>query len=493
MKVYNLYFNGQLTPASDGKVFDAINPSNGEVFAKVASASLIDMQSAINSAREQFDNGEWSKLSVQQRGEYLKKISQLIRDNAFELARLECADVGKTIKHANLIDVPTAAETFDFFAGVEKWLSSKELDIPAPVRSLIEREPIGVIAAVIPWNYPMIMTAWKMAPALIAGNTVVFKPSSKACASVMRLAELIETIGLPKGVINIVPSADHQTASELVSNPMVDKISFTGGTETGRQVMQMASINIKRMTLELGGKSPNIVFADSDIDAAVGGAMSAIFMNQGQMCTSGSRLLLDEKIYDVFMAKLVEKTKALRIGIAEDYATDFGPLVTCEHRDSVYKFIQKGVSEGAKILCGGKIPTGADFDKGFYLEPTILGDVRNDMFVAQEEAFGPVLCVISFSSEEEAVKLANDTKYGLAASVWTKDEEKAKRIARQIKCGTVWVNTYGGFYNEAPFGGYKQSGFGRELGMDGLYEYTQTKHICIDKTPGGTPLVSGWF
>ena len=493
MNKFLLYINGELINAQGARVFDSLNPSTGEVFCQIADANKDDMSSAIKAARDAFDSGVWSELSLEGRGRYLKRIAELIRENAKELADIECKDIGKTTKQTTFIDIPTAAETFEYFSKIEKVLSDKELQTDHPVKSIIVRDPIGVVGCTIPWNYPIIMAAWKIAPALIAGNTVVLKPSSQGCASVMKLAELAKKADLPSGVLNVVSTKDHNVAAMLAASPDVDKFSFTGGTKTGQDVMRQAASNTKRLTLELGGKSPNIVFEDCDIEAAIGGTMSAIFMNQGQMCTAGSRLILSHKIYDEFLGKLVEKTKALKVGNAADYATDFGPLISKKHVESVLDHIKKGIKEGANLLCGGKVPEGDEYKGGFYFEPAIFTDVDNSMTIAQEEIFGPVLSVIKFSSEEEAIKIANDSKYGLAASVWTKDEKKASSVARKLQCGTVWINTYGGFYNEAPFGGYKQSGFGRELGVEGLLEYTQCKHICIDKTPGGKPLVASWF
>ena len=493
MNKFLLYINGEIVDSQVGGYFDSLNPSTGEIYCQIADANKDDMTLAIKSARETFDSGVWSELSLKARGRYLKRIADLIRENAKELADIECRDIGKTTKQTIFIDIPTAADTFEYFSKIEEELSDKENRIDHPVKSVVVRDPIGVVGCTIPWNYPIIMAAWKIAPALIAGNTVVLKPSSQGCASVMKLAELVKKSDLPAGVLNIVATKDHDVAGMLASSLDIDKFSFTGGTKTGQEVMRQAASNTKRLTLELGGKSPNIVFEDCDVEAAIGGTMASIFMNQGQMCTAGSRLILSDKIYDTFLEKLVEKTKALKVGNAEDYATDFGPLMSKKHVDSVLNYIETGVKEGAKLLCGGKVPEGNEYKTGFYLEPAIFADVDNSMTIAQEEIFGPVLSVIKFSSKEEAIKIANDSKYGLASCVWTKDEKKANLVARKLQCGTVWVNTYGGFYNEAPFGGYKQSGFGRELGVEGLHEYTQCKHICMDKTPGGKPLVASWF
>ncbi len=489
---FNLFSEGKCSPALSGKYFECINPSNGEVFAQIADADVIDIEIAISAARIAFDHGRWPHLSVGERGQYLLKIGELIRTHAKELADLECWSTGKILKHATFIDVPTCAETFEYFGNLPGHLICETLHVQAPILSMVEREPVGVVGAIIPWNYPLIMMAWKLAPALIAGNTVILKPSHYGSAAIMALAKIMIEAGLPKGVLNIINSSKSDVGKALVASQEVDMISFTGGTKSGEAVMAAAAKGVKKLTLELGGKSPNIVFADCDMEAALGGSLSAIFMNQGQMCTAGSRLLVEDDIYDEFVNKLIAKAKALKIGPADSFETEFGPLVNVEHRNSVLKFIEGGVKEGAVIAFGGKIPEGVNA-QGAYIEPTIFVKVKNQMNIAQEEVFGPVLCVMPFSSTEEAINIANDSKYGLAAMVWTKDLEKANAVAKRLRCGTVWINTYGAFLNEAPFGGYKQSGFGRELGKEGLFEYTQLKHIAMDQTPGGKSLVTSWF
>jgi len=490
LKQFDLYINGGLVPVE--KYFDAVNPSNGEVFARIADASVEDMNKAIAAARHAFDHGPWKNFSFAERGIYLKKIAKTIREHAKELAELEMLHAGKTGKHTNFIDVPSAIETFEYYSDVNGDFLTRINSVDAPVKSLTKREPFGVIGSLCAYNYPLIYAAWKLAPALMTGNCIVLKPSPKACVSIMRLAQLLTDCDLPDGVVNIVSTQDNKTAMSLVSHPDVDMISFTGGNKTGQLVMQEAAKMTKKVSLELGGKSPNIVFADCDTEAALGGTLSAIFINQGQMCTAGSRLFVEEPIHDSFVKKLVDRARSLKIGDAADYTTEFGPMTCREQRDGVLKQVERAVKDGATLACGGKIPGSAPA-RGNYIEPTILTGINNRMAIAREEVFGPVLCVIKFKSEKEVIGLANDSTYGLAACVWTKDQKKAERVADQLQSGTVWINTYGGFYNQAPFGGYKQSGFGRELGQEGMLEYTQTKHICIDQTPGGMPLAAAWF
>jgi acyl-CoA reductase-like NAD-dependent aldehyde dehydrogenase len=491
---YGLLINGTVVPSSQDRYFDAVNPSTGEVIAHIADASVEDVVCAVLQARQAFDEsiGCQGHISAAARGEQLIKVAELIREHAKELAELECLNTGKTLKQTTFIDIPTAADTFEYFGKNRDMLKSETVNHTMPAFSLTEREPMGVVAAIIPWNYPLIMAAWKIAPALLCGNSVILKPSKLAALSLVRLGQLIAAAGLFKESLSILTSSDAAAASVLAEHPDVDMVSFSGGTKTGQEIMRLASKTTKKVVLELGGKSPNIVFADCDQEAALGGSLSAIFMNQGQMCTAGSRLLVEDKIYDEFVGKLVERAKTFKIGNAINFDTEFGPVISREHRDKILSAIEQGKIEGAKLLCGGKIPAGIDAN-GFYVEPTVFGDVKNSMTIAQEEIFGPVLSVIRFKDEADAVKIANDTRYGLAAMIWSKDLARANRVARQLRCGTVWINTYGSFPNEAPFGGYKQSGFGRELGPEGVLEYTQTKNICTDQTPGGKPLVSAWF
>lgn len=495
-QTFDLLINGKNVPARNGKYFDVVNPSTGEVIARLADASTDDVNRTVTAARQNFDK-DWNEadISVQKRTQELKAVAQLIRDHAKELADLESCNCGKTIKQTTFIDIPTAADTFEYFSNASDLLKNELVHVASPSLCMLEREPVGVVAAIIPWNYPLIMAAWKIAPALLCGNSVILKPSPLGSLSIARLAQLIAQAGLFSGALSVITSSRSEAGAELVSHPDVDLVSFSGGTKTGQEVMRMASATTKKIVLELGGKSANIVFADCDVDAALGGALSAIFMNQGQMCTAGSRLLVEDLIYDSFVGRLVERAKTLKIGNAMDFQTEFGPVISRQHRDRTLNFIEQGKREGAKLLCGGKIPalTDPNITNGFYIEPTVFGDATNDMSIAREEIFGPVLSVIRFKTQDQAVDIANDSIYGLAAMIWSKDHDKANRVARRLRCGTVWINTYGAFANETPFGGYKQSGFGRELGKEGLFEFTQTKHVCIDQTPGGKPLVSAWY
>lgn len=492
MKEYKMYINGKWTDSSNNKKIASINPSTGKTIATIPAATPSDTKRAVKAAREAFDKGNWPKIPTIERAQFLYKIAQIIREEAYNLANLESHDTGKTIKQTTFIDIPTAASAFEYFASAASEVKGETIPIHNPAFSFTLREPIGVIGQIIPFNYPFLMAAWKIAPAIILGNTIVFKPSGLASLTCLEMAKIIEKAGLPKGVVNIVTGTGKDVGRTLSESKLVDMISFTGGNATGKEIMKLASSNTKKLCLELGGKSPNIVFSDCDLEATVAGSMAAIFMNQGQMCVAGSRLILEDKIYDKFIDLLVEKTKKLKIGDALSHDTDFGPLISKEQKQSILDYIEIGKKE-AKLLCGGGIPKNKGLENGFYLEPAIFTAVENNMRIAQEEIFGPVLSIIKFSRQDEAIQIANDTRFGLAAMVWTKDLNRANQVASGLRTGTVWINTFGGFYNEAPFGGYKESGIGRELGKEGLLEYTQTKHVNIDLNPTGRSLVTSWF
>jgi acyl-CoA reductase-like NAD-dependent aldehyde dehydrogenase len=471
-----LFIDGQWSDALSGATFKTINPATEEPITEVSEAGAEDVDRAVQAARRAFTSGPWAKMSPAERGRILWKIGDLIEANLQELARLETLDQGKTITDSGRVDVPLAADCFRYFAGWPTKIEGETIPVRGGSLNYTLREPIGVIGSITPWNFPILMAAWKVAPALAAGNTVVLKPAQQTPLTAIVLAELALEAGLPPGVLNVVPGRGTVAGSALVQHPLVGKIAFTGSTEVGRDIMRRGSDTLKRLTLELGGKSPNVVFADADVDQAIRGASNGIFFNKGEVCTAGSRLFLEDALHDAFVDRLQAHVAKLTQGDPLDPRTRVGPQVSEAQMKSVLSYVDKGKAEGARLVCGGERPAG----RGYFVKPAIFTGVRNDMTLAREEIFGPVLAVVRFKDPEEVLAAANDTPYGLAAAVWTKDIKKAHRTARMLQAGTVWINTYGLYDSAMPFGGLKQSGYGRELGRQGLLEYTQTKSVWVD-------------
>ncbi len=483
MREYLLYINGEFVESISKQTIDSINPFDQTTVARVARPGTEDARRAVAAARKAFDEGPWPRMPREERSALLKAVSDKINERQKELIELEVEDSGSTVRKAKE-DIYLSARNMNYFsklAARDLTEPLEELSKPGFSQNLIVREPVGVVAAIIPWNFPLKMAIWKIGPALAAGNTIVLKPSELTPVTAMELAKIIQEVGFPKGVVNIIPGFGEDVGEELVKNPMVDKVSFTGSTAVGKRVMANASVTLKKCTLECGGKSANIVLEDADLELAVDGAMYAISYHSGQCCEAGTRLFLPEKIYGEFLERLNEKTKKLKMGNPTDSTTDLGPLVSKKQQERVLGYIDAGKREGAKITEGGGTPSDPTLAKGFFVEPTIFVDVQNKMKIAQEEIFGPVLSVIKYRTIDEAVEMANDSIYGLGGGVWSRDKEKAMNVARRLRAGTVWINEWHLISEKAPFGGYKQSGIGREFGLEGLKEYTEAKHLHIDE------------
>jgi betaine-aldehyde dehydrogenase len=481
-----MLIDGRFVKSKSGATRDVFDPGNGDLIARVPESSREDAKLAILAARKAFDAGPWRKTSALERGKLLLKIGDLIRREAKPLAELEVRNMGKPLAEAEF-DVADAANCFEFYGGLATKIHGETMSVPANSLSFVLREPVGVCGQIIPWNYPLLMAAWKIAPALAAGCTVVLKPSELTPLTALSLARLFVEAGVPAGVVNVVTGPGAGVGEELAESPLVDKVAFTGGTVTGRKIAQAATGNLKKVTLELGGKNPNIVFADADFESAVDGALFAAFANQGEVCSAGSRLLVEKKIHKKLVAAMVAKIPRVKLGHGLTPGVKMGPLVSAAHREKVESYIAIGRKEGATLACGGGRPKGADLEKGFFLEPTIFDDATPKMRIAREEIFGPVLSVIPFETEEEAVRIANDTEYGLAAGVWTLNVNRGLRVLRELRAGITWLNTYHPTFNEMPWGGYKQSGNGRELGLYGIQAYLETKQVNVnlDEAPIG--------
>src|SRR5439155_44853 len=487
VKHYKNYVGGQWVDAASGKTFEVINPATEEVIATVPNGDREDAHRAIAAARQAFDSGEWSGLDGETRKEIMLAVIDRLTAVEDELAELETHEAGMTIRATSTVVIGYCINHWDYFARQSTRPMQQALEpvsYPTHSYNFVLREPVGVCAGIIPWNFPLVMAVWKLAPALAMGNTCVLKPASNTPLTALRLAEALDQTELPEGVVNVITGGGSTVGEELASHPDVDKVAFTGSTVVGRRIMQLASSTIKKTTLELGGKSPNIVFEDADMDQAVDGALWATFFHQGQVCESGTRLLLPDSIHDEFVERLVERAKQIKLGDTLDYESDIGPLVSAAQLETVENYVRIGKEEGARLVLGGKRPSGEGFERGYWYEPTIFTEVDNSMTIAQEEVFGPVLSVIKFKDDDDAIRIANDSIYGLASGVWSSDPDRCLTTAKRLRAGTVWINDFHLINCIAPFGGYKQSGIGRELGTYGLNEYTEVKHVHWDL---GTP------
>ena len=489
MADYQLFINGEFCDAASGDTFESIDPSTGESVGTVAKAGPEDAARAIDVARAAFDDGRWSFKRPSERAAVLHAVAKGIKERAAELAELESRDSGATVAKAKGADVGGAMFWFktmgDFALELAEPETLPQTVSPGPSYNYLKRDPVGVCTAIIPWNFPLQMAAWKISMALAAGNTIVLKPAPETPCTAVQLGEILREAGVPDGVVNIIPGPGPGTGEELITNPNVDKVSFTGSTEVGKQIMQMASGTVKKLTLELGGKSAQIVLDDANLDLAVDGVLYGMFFHSGQVCTAGSRLLLPESMHDAFMDRLKARVGDITVGPATDPKVTMGPLISQKQLDTVLGYIELGVKEGAKMETGGVQLTRNGLDKGFFVAPTIFTDVTPDMAIAQEEIFGPVLSVLRYTDSDDAVRIANDSRYGLAGAVWG-PPAKAMKVADRMQAGTVWINDYPLLSPKYPFGGYKQSGMGREHGLLGLLEWTEAKHVHlgIDQTRG---------
>lgn len=476
VKPGKLFVDGKWVEAVSGKTFETLNPATGKPLTAVAEGDRADVDLAVRAARRAMEQGSYPKMSASERGKLLWRIGELILKHAGELAWLETLDSGKPLSNSRAVDIPLSAEVFQYYAGWATKIHGETIPVAGNYLNYTLREPVGVVGQIIPWNFPLLMAAWKLAPAIACGNTCVLKPAEQTPLTALRLGEILQEAAMPPGVVNIVPGLGPTAGAALVAHPDVDKIAFTGEYITGQEIMRNAAGTLKKLSLELGGKSPNIVFNDADIDQAVKGAFFGIFFNQGEVCCAGSRLFLEDSLHDEFIDRLLNLTKTIKVGNPLQPDTTMGPLVSAEQQAKALRYIELGKGEGAKLLVGGERGPG----DGFFVVPTVFDDATNQMRIARDEIFGPVLTVIRFKDVEEAIALGNDTCFGLAGAVWTRDVRKAHYVAKKLKAGTIWVNCYNVFDVASPFGGYRMSGFGRELGKHALELYTQVKSVWVN-------------